>query len=260
MMKALILSISSDIGKALSVALKIKGYEIYGTYKRNKPDINIPEKNLFQLDIKNFDSIEYKIWLDSIGCWDLFISCVGTQEPVGKLVDVNLKEWVEAIAENSTYQLAALLQAINTRSSERPANVILFAGGGTNSPNPYYSSYTLGKISLIKAIELLDDEIKYIKFSIIGPGWVKTKIHYETLNAKEKAGKNYLKTLEMMNCPEKFNPIEKVIKDIFKIISLPRELVGGRNFSSVHDDLSIKNLERLKKKDKDFYKLRRNQN
>ena len=91
-------------------------------------------------------------------------------------------------------------------------------------------------------------------------GWVKTKIHYETLNAKEKAGKNYLKTLEMMNCPEKFNPIEKVIKDIFKIISLPRELVGGRNFSSVHDDLSIKNLERLKKKDKDFYKLRRNQN
>ncbi len=53
------------------------------------------------------------------------------------------------------------------------------------------------------------------------------------------------------------NPMKKVIKDILKIISYPKELVGGRNFSSVYDDLELNNLKRLKEKSDDFYKLRR---
>ena len=96
-----------------------------------------------------------------------------------------------------------------------------------------------------------------MKFTILGPGWVKTKIHEETINAKDKAGENYKKTIEMMRNPSKFNPMEKVIEDVLQIISLPKELVSGRNFSSVHDDLSIDNLKKLKKLNADFYKLRR---
>lgn len=259
-MKALILSISSDIGIALTDTLLNKGYEIYGTYKRKKPNINIPNANFFQLDIKDFDSTKFKNWLKTIGNWDLFISCIGTLEPVGELINIDLNEWVEAIAENSSYQIAALINAIRIRPKKNYASVILFAGGGTNSATTNYSSYTLGKISLIKAVELLDKEINHIKFSIIGPGWVKTKIHKETLNAKENAGLNYSKTLEMINNPDKFNPMDKVINDVCKIISLPKDLVGGRNFSSVHDNLSLKNLKKLKDLNADFYKLRRSQN
>ena len=108
-MKALILSISSDIGEALSKTLLERGYEIYGTYKRNKPNIKIPDGNFFQLDIKDFESIQFRNWLKKIGNWDLFISCIGTLEPVGKFVDVDLTKWVEAISENSSYQIAALI-------------------------------------------------------------------------------------------------------------------------------------------------------
>ena len=259
-MKAIILSISSDIGKALTKTLKQKGYEIYGTYNLNKPNIGLPPSNLFQLDIKDFDSDKYKSWLKTIGCWDLFISCIGTQEPIGKLINVDINRWTEAIAENSSYQIGALINAIKISSNEKKADVIFFAGGGTNSANPYYSSYTLGKISLIKAVELLDNELNNIKFSILGPVWVQTKIHSQTINAKDSAGDNFSKTLEMIQNPHRFNPMEKVIKDILKIISLPKDLVGGRNFSSVNDDLSIENLKKLKKIDKDFYKLRRNLN
>ena len=107
---------------------------------------------------------------------------------------------------------------------------------------------------------MLDEEIKDVKFSILGPGWVKTKIHEATLNAKEKAGENYHKTINMINNPDRFNSVKKVVEDVFKLISLPRELVGGRNFSSVHDDLNFKNLKRLKDLDEDFYKLRRKLN
>ncbi len=259
-MKALILSINSDIGEAIAEHLSKDGYEVFGTYKNNKPKIKVAEDNLFRFDIKDFDSSRYKFWLKSIGEWDLFISCVGTQKPVGKFVDVNINEWVEAVAKNSSYQLAALINAIKERDSKNHADVIFFAGGGTNSANPYYSSYTLGKISLIKAVELLSNEIEFMKFTILGPGWVKTKIHEETISAKEKAGENYKKTLDMISNPNKFNPMEKVVEDIMQIVSLPKKLVSGRNFSSVHDDLSIDNLEKLNKLDIDFYKLRRKLN
>ena len=118
----------------------------------------------------------------------------------------------------------------------------------------------IGNIRLIKSFELLENEINNIKFSILGPGWVQTKIHSQKINAKDSAGENFNKTLEMMKNPNRFNPMEKVIKDVLKIISLPKDLVGGRNFSSVNDDLSIENLKKLKKIDNDFYKLRRNLN
>ena len=259
-MKAIILSISSDIGCELAKALQNKGYEVYGTFNNTKPNLTFRKENLLRLSIKDYGSLKYINWIRSIGEWSLFISCIGTQNPVGKFTDVIIDKWVEGIAENSTYQIAALINAIKYRSKDTIASVIFFAGGGTNSATPFYSAQTLGKISLIKSIELLDSEIKDVKFSILGPGWVKTKIHEATLNAKEKAGENYHKTINMINNPDRFNSVKKVVEDVFKLISLPRELVGGRNFSSVHDDLNFKNLKRLKDLDEDFYKLRRKLN
>ena len=138
--------------------------------------------------------------------------------------------------------------------------MIFFAGGGTNSPTPAYSAQTLGKISLIKSVELLNDEIDDTKFMILGPGWVKTKIHQSTLKSKDGSNKNYKKTIEMLTNPNMCNPIEKVIEDIYKLIDLPKILVGGRNFSSVHDNLDKNKLKSLHEKNVDFYKLRRNLN
>ena len=77
----------------------------------------------------------------------------------------------------------------------------------------------IGNIRLIKSFELLDNEINNIKFSILGPGWVQTKIHSQTINAKDSAGEHFNKTLEMIKNPNRFNPMEKVIKDVLKIIS-----------------------------------------
>ena len=64
----------------------------------------------------------------------------------------------------------------------------------------------------------------------------------------------------MLNSPERLNPISKVVEDIHKIIKLPKNLIGGRNFSSVYDLISEVNLKRLKNKNSDFYRLRRSEN
>ena len=259
-MKAIILSISSDIGLELSKALTTKNFEVFGTYNKSEPKTNIPNKNLLKIDIKDFNSEIFKNWLNNIGEWDVFISCIGNLNPVGKLLNINSNEWVESVAQNSTYQIGALLNALQYRNLSGTPSVIFFAGGGTNSATEFYSAYTVGKICLIKSVELLDHEIKDTKFTILGPGWVKTKIHNQTLKAKSKAGMNYKKTLDMLSDSNKFNSINKVINDVFKIIELPKELVSGRNFSSVHDDISHKKLKELYSSDKDFYKLRRHLN
>ena len=63
--------------------------------------------------------------------------------------------------------------------------MITFAGGGTNSAPRYNSSYVSSKIALTKSMELLDAEYEDTRFSILGPGWVKTKIHTEMLDASD---------------------------------------------------------------------------
>ncbi len=255
---ALILSASSDIGIELVKSLKNEGYQIFGTYNNSIPDYDLlPKENWLKLKISDYNSKEYLRWVENIHKWDLFVSCIGSQKPVGKFVEVDTESWVNGVHDNSTYQLGAFLNALPYRDQSVESTGIFFAGGGTNSATPSYSAQTLGKISLIKAVELLDYELFDVKVSILGPGWVGTKIHNATLEEKDKSGENYEKTLFMLNNPEKMNTIEQVINHINIIRKLDKNLVGGRNFSSVHDLITKNNLERLFNEDKDFYKLRR---
>ena len=163
-MKALVLSISSDIGLELVKSLEKKGYEVYGTYSTTLPNLeHLNSRNFFKLDIKNYNSENFKKWLSRIKCWDLFISCIGTLKPVGKFSDIDPQDWVDGVSNNSLYQIGALLNAIPYRNKEIISTVIFFAGSGTNSATPFYSAYTLGKISLIKSVELLDSEYEDLK-------------------------------------------------------------------------------------------------
>ena len=82
-MKAIILSISSDIGLELSKALTTKNFEVFGTYNRSNPKTSIPKNNLLKIDIKDFNSEILKNWLKNIGEWDVFISCIGGITMVG---------------------------------------------------------------------------------------------------------------------------------------------------------------------------------
>ena len=259
-MKVVVLGGTSDIGEQLIKSFLLKNYEVFATCRTYKDNENLAENvDWLKQDISSTDRSSFKNWLKKIGNWDIFISCIGSQEPIGLINNVNPLEWAEGINVNSTYQMTALIDALPFKAKGKDCSVIFFAGGGTNSATPHYSAQTLGKILLIKFVELIDAEIEELKICILGPGWVKTKIHNATLNAKKESGDNYERTIRMLNS-EKLNPISKVVEDINKLLAMPKYLISGRNFSSVYDNLSINNLERLYKKDRDFYKLRRSQN
>ena len=189
--------------------------------------------------------------------WDVLVLAAGTQEPVSTFQDCKFDDWEKSITSNFTGQIRFLHGILSNRNvhKESVPSVIFFAGGGTNNATVNYSSYTISKIASIKMCELLDAEIKDTAFTILGPGWVKTKIHQSTIDAKENAGKNFDKTLEMFES-NKFFPMSDVVKCCEWIINSKKELVGGRNFSAVFDPWKSDEINKVAQ-NIDNFKLRR---
>ena len=132
----------------------------------------------------------------------------------------------------------------------------MFAGGGTNSAPTRYSAYTVSKIACIKMCEILDAEIQDTVFTILGPGWVDTKIHSATLRAGvESAGKNYLRTIEVIESSN-WTAIDDVIECCDWLINARREVVAGRNIDAVADPWDSDAINDIAS-DPDMFRLRR---
>ena len=259
----IIISISSDIGFHLAKDWLSNGIRVSGTYRTRINHCDELEQlgaKLIKCDLSNVKSIDDSICkLNKLQEWDNLVIATGSQEPIGSFIDCNIDSWSNSINVNFISQIRfihGLLANRNLKDSSSPS-VLLFAGGGTNSATTDYSAYTISKIASIKMVELLDAEIPDTSFSILGPGWVKTKIHAPTLNLKSSAGANYFKTVEMLEEDgKKCYPIEKVIACCNWILSSDRALVSGRNFSSVFDPWEDEKIK-LIKNDKNLFKLRR---
>ena len=254
--KIFILSISSDIGYELAVYWINKGHNVYGTFKNFSDKCKILKKKgaeLYKLDLKKNTNI-LNFFKSKKPKWDWLIVATGTQEPIGNFLNVNDIEWINSIEINFTNQFLFLKKILPYRNKKTP-RVLFFAGGGTNNATVNYSAYTISKIASIKMCELLAAEIKDTIFTILGPGWVKTKIHKSTLLNKKGSEKNYKKTIQMLNS-NKCYPIKKVVEACNWILNQKKELVNGRNFSAVHDPWEDKKIYKILK-DKNNFKLRR---
>ena len=255
-MKAIIISISSDIGAALAKRWQKRGYEITGTYRTPNKNIDKLNANLISCDLSDDESV---MWatdeLKRIGNnWDILAMCPGTQEPVGLFQDHNFDDWAESITINFTNQMRILHALLPSRSKR--ARVLLFAGGSMNRATKYYSAYTASKVALVRMTELLALEIPDTAFTIVGPGWVKTKIHDSTLKAKERAGQDYKRTVEQL-ASDRCTPMDKVLDCCDWILSQPKEVIGGRNISVVADEWGTEKLSHSLRESKNKFKMRR---
>jgi NAD(P)-dependent dehydrogenase (short-subunit alcohol dehydrogenase family) len=198
-MKAIVISATSDIATEMCVHWAKKGWTLSGTYLSQGANYKklMGLMKLFPCDLLNKDSIDETAQLigKSIKGWELIIFAAGSLMPVGSFDQVDIDEWIASIHLNFIHQIRMLRNLLPYRDRQAGEKTVLFfAGGGTNTAVVNYSAYTVSKIALIKMCELLDAEIPDVKFSIIGPGWVKTKIHHATIQAgKAFAGDNFEK-------------------------------------------------------------------
>lgn len=266
---AILISISSDIGTELAERYSKQGYKIIGTY-RSTINLNrlkqIPNCYLFFCDINDKKSVDKfiedyaKLNLD----WDLFISCAGTQKPIRRFLDCDFEQWSNSVHINALDQLRIFHNLYSFRNKEKISDVVFFAGPGTNNALSNYTAYALSKIVLIKMCEFIDFETKDTNIFIVGPGWTKTKMHYETLNeSREIIGENYNKTEEFMKSNEEGTSMDDIFNCINWLCNKGKEIAGGRNFSVVHDKWKGEQSEELAqalKSDSNMYKLRRFKN
>lgn len=266
-MKIIIIGISSDIGTALAENWIKSGHQVFGTYMTESAKSSELSKNgveLFQCDINNRQSTYDALAgiIKKINTWDVLVMCPATQKPVGRFIDTDFEEWEKSININFTAHFRIvryLLPHKNKQNKKEEPIVLFFAGGGTNNATLNYSAYTISKIAQTKMCELLDAEIPDARFVILGPGWVKTKIHQATIDAKEGAGNNFQQTIEKFS-DNKFTPMQKVVDFCNWAIQAPRQVVSGRNFSVVYDLWGTTELSEILSKDHNMYKLRRQGN
>lgn len=233
-----ILGGNSDIGRALMRRYLDAGAIVVGTYRGAGLPAEFagqPRAHMIQLDLERpeeFAGVAQTLEARNLR-WDLFIASNGTMEPIGPFLNIEGAGWQRSICANALLP-CRLIQAIYPlRHAGRMNSVAFFAGGGTNNPFTNYSAYCLSKILLIKMCELLDDEIPDLKAFILGPGFVRTKIHDQTIRAADLAGQNLAKTGRFLETEG--TSMDDIYACIEWCAAQERSVIGGRNLSVVHD-------------------------
>lgn len=226
--KALICGITSDVGKGIRGFLEIDDWQVFGTSTRSE------SRRIAKLDLSDSEAVRNFTKKTSIyKDWSLLCFFAGTMAPIGPFFSLNFDEWEKNLQINLLSQLRLLHSLWDFRSLDYEANICFLAGGGTNSSFDNYSAYCLTKVALIKFVELLASEYQSAKVFIIGPGFMRTKIHHETIRAGKSAGQNLAKTNRFLETEG--TSIADLYSHLRWCLQNPKEVVSGRNFSTVHD-------------------------
>jgi len=256
--KTIIVSGSSGIGSAISKKIPLNN-KIISTYNNSVPKFKRNNIMFLKLNIENINEIDEFVKNKALNNWDNLIILPATQLPIGLPDEVDPKKWANSININFTNQIYLLLKLLAKRSKKKIKRIILWSGTGSNNAPKYYSAYTVSKISLTKITEIFDAELNDCILSVIGPGWVKTKIHNETLRNKIYSRENYFNTKYHLK-NNIFNSIKSVTDCVLAIMKLPKESIGGRNISVQFDNWRSKKFNDFLKSDINIYKLRRDFN
>ena len=257
-------SITSDIGIALAKRYSRDGYILAGTYRSKQllPELtSLPNCHLYYCDLNDKQTIRDSIaQFAALGLrWSTFISLAASPPPLTSFFGSDFDEWSRSIHVNAIEQLRALHGLYPLRNRAAIANVVFFAGPGTNSAVKNFSAVTVSKIMLIKICELLDGENEDLNVFIVGPGWTKTKTHELILSDPGVSPEKYKETLDFMRT-QQGSSMDDIYDCIRWLSKKGRQVAGGRNFSVVHDFWGAEKLSQELLEDTDMYKLRRHRN
>ena len=266
MRTALILGVTSDIGRELAVRLAADGWRISGTYRKGGSPVG-PEGrdwDLVPCDFALSGSVDRAVraFHEKGLRWSMVVVAVGTERPVGNFADCEPDEWERGIHVNALYPLRFLRGVHALRDKQDAPCVALFSGSGTNNAAPAYSAYCASKILLFKMCELLDAECTDTSFFIIGPGIVRTKIHQQTLEAPERSGGNYAKVADFLASGDPGTSHDDIYRCLLWCRSAGKAVVGGRNIALVRDQWRDggRALASALRDDPELYRLRRSGN
>lgn len=176
--------------------------------------------------------------------WDLCLIAIGQVHPVGWWWDNHEADWDECVATNLIDPVRLLRYLWAQRNPN--AYACFMAGSSPQKIMDGYSAYNASKMGMLKVVEQLDHETKDATIFALGPGYIPTKIHKATLEAKWPN--------ERIARGDGGTPLAKVYECLKWCLSQTKEVVGGRDIcvSDMRADLA----ERLRANPA-MFKLRR---
>ena len=253
---------SSGIGFSIAQALDKKyrlilisktESKLIKTYKKLKSD------NLFYaFDISNNEDVESTYISLNKEIHEIYalINCSGFLGAIGKLATVSPEEFMTGVNVNLYGSYLMCYNTLKSYESRGLKKIINFSGGGATGPFPRYSSYSCSKIALVKLTENMALEYPDIDINIIAPGFIKTDLAQQTLDAgRDKAGTFYDKTMDILN--EGGQSISRVIDLIQFLLSEKSHKISGKLISAQWDNWEDVNFQKRLRNEKDLCTLRR---
>ena len=258
-MKTIIIGGFSGIAEEIIKSLEKRKNEIVYTFN-NTYSKKFKKFKGYKLDISSTKSIDDFSKKKDVKNWDNLIVMPATLKPIGLFDEVKAADWSASVDLNFSNQMYLINKLYRKRRvSNKNKTIILWAGGGTNKATKYYSAYTISKIAQIKMAELLDYEMINTKVVILGPGWVKTKMHQETLKNKKYSRENFFRTENRFK-ENNFVKTKEIVNCVNSIINSNKKETGGRNISIEFDKWKNEDFFKILSIDENMYKLRRDFN
>lgn len=257
MTTVLIVGLDSDLAMPVVRFARNMNWRLIGTSRRSEPVVSDCDK-VYHLDVSSIDSIKtcaQEIVEVELEDRMLIVLSVGTLEPIGLAGDVGIQDWNYALGVNGVGPLNLIQKFLELRKDN--VDVFLtYAGNGTNSAPTHFSSYTLAKIMLIKAMEVLAAEYPHKAFVSLGTGWMNTKIH-NVVQKSSAAPHGVVRETNIRMASGKFGDPDLISFFLEKIFSLDYSVFSGRNFSLQGDAWQDDHFWQKIERDHDNNKLRR---
>jgi len=143
-------------------------------------------------DVRDYDQLARAVGRMTVafGGVHILIAAAAVQGPVGPLLEIDRKRWIETIEVNLVGVMNACRAALPQMIQRRSGKILVIAGGGAAYSRPNFSAYAASKAAVVRLVETLADEVREynVQVNALAPGGTYTHMIDEIIQAGEKAG------------------------------------------------------------------------
>jgi short-subunit dehydrogenase len=214
-----------------------------------------------QLNFTNFSSITKKInkHKSFVKNSDVIINATGSLGEIKNVLNINFKKFKNTMDINFFSNLILLQNLSKFIKNNKNLLIIFFSGGGVTSYRKNFGTYSISKLSLVKLIETVSNEInnKNVRINAIAPGIIQSKMIDITINNRKLVSKKEIKKIER-DIKYSNDALKKLFKVINFLSSNKGKQITGKLISSKWDNIETWNKNKIKKLiNKDLYNVRR---
>jgi len=224
-------------------------------------NISNKDHQFYSVDVSQYEQVKkFAEW-----CSEQFfqinglVNCAGIYGPIGKIFQVDMRKFTEAIQINflgTVYMCHSFIPLVKSTTRKK---IINFSGGGAASPFPNYSAYATSKIAVVRFTENLSIELSDEGFDVncVAPGFVITRLHQQTLDAGPRLATIAFYENTKKQIKSGGIPAEKAANLTAFLLSPESDGITGKFLSAPWDPWQDHNFQNCLRNDKDFATLRR---